>query len=316
MKSARRLALLEVTFAVVFWGASFVGTKIALRELAPVTVVWLRFAMGVLVLGGAVLARGQFVRPSRKDLLYFALLGFLGITFHQWLQSNALLTSQATTSAWIVATTPVFIALLSWLFLQEQLGPVRILGIVLAALGVLLVVTRGDLNSLELGKFGAPGDILVLVSAVNWAVFTVLSRPGLKQHPAAQMMLYVMLIGWLFTSALFLAGPTGFGDIRNLSLTGWVGVGFLGIFCSGFAYIFWFDALKQVDASQIGVFLYFEPLVTVVVAAALLQESLGLAVALGGAIILLGVWLVNRPAEPVISPPPKQPRRAPARPGR
>ena len=293
MNQSRVRVLIQVTLAVVFWGASFIATKISLREVAPITVVWLRFAMGVVILGAAVWMRRDFKWVPVRELGYFALLGFIGITFHQWLQSNALETSQASTTAWVVATSPVFIALLSWLFLRERLSLVPVLGIALAAAGVLLVVTKGDLGSIELGKFGAPGDILILISAVNWAVFTVLSRRGLRLHSAALMMFYVMVLGWLLSSALFIAGP-GLADIGRLTLDGWLAVGFLGVFCSGLSYIFWYDALKLIPASQVGVFLYFEPLVTVVVAAAILQESLVPAEALGGAIILFGVWLVNR----------------------
>jgi drug/metabolite transporter (DMT)-like permease len=277
----------------VFWGASFIATKIALRDVMPITVVWLRFGMGVLILGGAVVARKEFARFSLVELAYFSLLGFLGITFHQWLQSNGLVTSQATTSAWIVATTPVFIALLGRLLLKELLGWTRLTGIAFAAVGVLLVVTRGDLTPLSVGEFGRPGDVLILISAMNWAVFSILSRRELKRHPATLMMFCVMAFGWIFTSLLFSSGP-GFADIGHLSPTGWLGVGFLGIFCSGLAYIFWYDALKQIPASQVGVFLYLEPLVTVVVAGLVLQENVVAATAVGGGIILLGVWLVNR----------------------
>lgn len=292
---ARVLALAKVTVAVLVWGASFIATKIALRDVSPITVVWLRFAMGVVIMGGAVAVRRQFALPPAKDLGYFSLLGFLGIAFHQWLQSNGLVTSQATTTAWIVAATPVFIAVLGWAVLKESLGPVRIAGIALAALGVLLVVTKGDLASLALGQFGAPGDLLVMISAPNWAVFSILSRRGLREHPAARMMFYVMTIGWLIATLPFLAGG-GLGEISRLTLSGWLGVSFLGIFCSGLAYIFWYDGLQSVPASQVGAFLYLEPLVAVVVAAFVLGEAFTLPALLGGAVILLGVWLVNRPA--------------------
>jgi len=184
----RIAALFEALFAVVVWGASFIATKVALREVSPVTVVWLRFAIGVIILGTAVAARRQFALPKRGEWAYLILLGFLGITFHQWLQSNGLVTAQATTTAWIVATTPVFMALLGWLALKEHLGWWRVVGILLATLGVLLVVSRGDLRALSIGKFGAYGDYLILVSALNWAVFSILSRRGLKNHPAARMM--------------------------------------------------------------------------------------------------------------------------------
>jgi drug/metabolite transporter (DMT)-like permease len=291
----RAVVYLKALFAVVVWGASFIATKIALQDVSPVTVVWLRFAMGVAILGGAVIVRKQFALPSWKEIAYFTLLGFIGITFHQWLQSTGLLTAQASTTAWIVATTPVFMALLGWLILKEKLGWVRSGGIALAGLGVLLVVSGGDLGAISAGRFGTPGDFLILLSAPNWALFSALSRYGLKRHPAARMMFYVMTMGWLLTTGLFLSGP-GIAEIARLTLTGWVGVAFLGIFCSGLAYIFWYDALQSIPTAQLGSFLYLEPLVAVIVAAVVLGEYLLWASLVGGAIILLGVWLVNRPA--------------------
>jgi drug/metabolite transporter (DMT)-like permease len=258
-----------------------------------VTVVWLRFAMGTVILGAAVLLRRQFALPSRKDALYFALLGLIGIAFHQWLQSTGLTTAQATTTAWIVATTPVFMALLGWLALKEKLRWIQAGGILVAALGVLIVVTKGDLSALASGQFGTPGDLLILISAPNWAIFSTLSRQGLKRHPAARMMFYVMGFGWLFTTLQLLLGP-GVSEVPHLALDGWLGVGFLGIFCSGFAYIFWYDALQAMPVAQTGAFVYVEPFVTVVVAAVVLGEPFLLSSLAGGVAIILGVWLVNR----------------------
>ncbi len=286
----------KALFAVVVWGASFIATKMAVAEVSPVTVVWLRFAMGVAVLGGVVAARRQLAVPSRSDLGYFALLGFLGIAFHQWLQSNGLVTSQASTTAWIVASTPVFMALLGWAILRERVRVATVAGIALAAAGVVLVVSRGDLSAIAAGRFGAPGDLLILASAPNWAVFSVLSRKGLQRHPSAVMMFWVMTLGWLMTSALWVAGP-GPADVARLSAQGWGAVLFLGIACSGLAYVFWYDALRDLPASQVGAFLYIEPLIAVAVAAALLGEPIVLATLLGGLAILAGVWMVSlRPA--------------------
>ena len=293
MPKTKLIPILEALFAVIVWGASFIATKVALRDVSPVTVVWLRFAMGVVILGIVVAARKQFALPKKNEWLYFALLGFLGITFHQWLQSTALLTSRASTTAWIVATTPVFMALLGWLALKERLHWLQTSGIALAAAGVLLVVSDGDFSSMSIVEFGQPGDVLVLISSFNWAVFSALSRRGLKAHPATRMMFYVMTLGWLFTGLLFFSGP-GLQEIPQLTLNGWLGVSFLGIFCSGLAYIAWYDALQILPTGQLGAFLYLEPPVAVVVAALLLTESITWVALLGGGIILLGVWLVNR----------------------
>ncbi len=317
--SKQTRAYLLALFAVTAWGASFIATKIALgtpiqslsgygsqvsatkialREIAPLSVVWLRFTIGLMILGGAVWMRHQFALPSWRQLLYFALLGFLGITFHQWLQSTALVTTQASTTAWIVATTPVFIAILGWIFLREVLKRIQIAGIGLAALGVILIVSQGDWRSIVAGNFGTYGDMLILISAANWALFSVLSRRALYDYSATRLMFFVMGWGWLFTTLLFLRGP-GLSDYLNLSPEGWYAIAFLGVICSGLAYIAWYEALEILPASQVGVFLYIEPLVTVIVAALMLAEPVTIASVLGGAGIILGVWLVNRPKKGV-----------------
>ena len=201
------LPYLEAAFAATVWGASFIATKVALNDVSPITIVWLRFGIGLLVLGAAVALRKQFSLPKKNEWGYFALLGFLGITFHQWLQSNGLQTSEAGATAWIVATTPVFMAVLGWLILKEGLSLLKVFGIALAFFGVLLIISDGNLASISIGKFGAPGDALILVSAVNWAVVSVLSRRGLKTTSASLFVFYMMLFGWLFTSALIYRSP-------------------------------------------------------------------------------------------------------------
>src|SRR5512136_1280914 len=129
MERARAVAIAEGLLAVIVWGASFIATKVALADASPVTVVWLRFAMGVAVLGVATMARGQLAVVQARELPTFALLGLIGITLHQWLQSNALVTSRASTSGWIIATTPIFMAVLARLVLRERLALPRIAGI-------------------------------------------------------------------------------------------------------------------------------------------------------------------------------------------
>src|SRR5690349_10575585 len=153
--------------------------------------------MGVVILGGVVAARRQLAVPSGSDLAYFGFLGFIGIAFHQWLQSNGLVTSRASTTAWIVTTIPIFMAVLGWILLRERVRLVTAVGIAIAAAGVLAVVSGGDLAAVARGSFGAPGDLLILASSLNWAIFSVVSRKGLQRHPSAAMTFWVMLLGWL-----------------------------------------------------------------------------------------------------------------------
>jgi drug/metabolite transporter (DMT)-like permease len=291
-------ATLKALFAVTVWGASFVATKIALLYVTPTSLVWMRFAMGVAILGLAVGLTKQFSLPKGRDWAYFALLGFLGITFHQWLQSTALVTAQASTTSWIVASSPIFMAVLGVIFLKEYLVWYQTAGIILAAFGVLVVVSKGNLSSISTGNFGDSGDVLILISAINWAVFSTISRSGLKRHSSTLMMFYVMTFGWLFSSLLFLTSP-GIQQFSNIPRDGWLAILFLGVFCSGIAYIFWYGALKYLPVAQTGAFLYIEPIITVIVAAILIDEAITLSSLVGGFAILFGVWLVNRPQQSV-----------------
>jgi drug/metabolite transporter (DMT)-like permease len=293
MPKHRLLPTLSALFAVIIWGGTFIATKVALREVSPATIVWSRFGIGVIVLGITVFARKQFALPAKSDLAYLALLGFIGVTFHQWLQATGLQTARATTTAWIVATIPVFTALLGWMVLKEKMGWVRVSGIVIAALGVLLIVSEGNLNTLFNGETGTIGDLLILISALNWAAYTILSRRELARHPAARMMFYVMLFGWLFSCIWIFGFGPGLTELPRFTALGWTSILVLGIFGSGLAYIAWYDALQEIPASQLGVFINIEPLVTTLLAVPMLNEPITLLTLLGGAIIILGVWLVN-----------------------
>ena len=279
-------------FAVVVWGASFIATKIALQDVQPMTVVWLRFGIGVLVLSVAVPLRKEFFVPSATDLRSFALLGLLGITLHQWLQVEGLVTSLASTTAWIITAIPLVTALVARVVLDDPLHRNHIIGILIGALGVLLVVSRGDWHRLTEGAFGAPGDLLVGLSTITWSLFSVYSRKALHRHRAAPMTLYVMGSGWLFTTIFWLM-KDGPADLAKLSPGGWVAIGFLGVLCSGLAYIYWYDALKALPVAQVSSMLYVEPIVTLFVAAALLNEPITLAALLGGGVIMVGVKIAT-----------------------
>jgi drug/metabolite transporter (DMT)-like permease len=285
-------AYLGALFAVVVWGASFIATKLAVREAGPLSVICIRFGIGVLVLFAAVARRGGFYVPPPIDLLKFLAIGVLGITVHQGLQVTGLRTAQASTTAWIITATPLTMTLVGWAVLKERPHWRQGAGIALGAAGVLLVVSHGDWRALAAGSIGSVGDLLVSLSTLTWALFSVYSRQALQRHAAATMMLYVMAGGWL-AAALPWAAFGGLSDVARLTATGWAALVFLGVFCSGLAYVYWYDALRILPAARVGVLLYLEPLVTMGVAAAMLGEVISRASIIGGLVILAGVRVAS-----------------------
>ncbi len=195
--------------------------------------------------------------------------------------------------AWLVALTPVSSALLAWIFLAEPFGATKIAGLLIAFVGAVIVVTKGEFSPETLRVPSTTGDLLALASALNWSIFSIASKPMLRRLPPTLMMAYVMFFGWAMLLPFF-AAAQGWNDVSHLTTPGWLAVAFLGVFCSGIAYIFWYAALAAIDASQVAAFIYLEPFVTMVVAAALLSEGFTPVSLIGGVAILFGVYLVNR----------------------
>jgi drug/metabolite transporter (DMT)-like permease len=279
--------------AVFFWGASFVATKAALAEIHPVTLITLRFGMGILILLVAVRRMHNLRWVGWRDFGLLASLGAISIAIHQGLQSNGLLFTSATSMSWLVALTPVFTAILARIFLSELFNSVKILGIAIAFFGAILVVTKGALSEETIHLPSTIGDGLALASSFNWAIFSIASKPILKRIPPTLMMAHVMFLGWLFVIPFFVASHSWL-ELPRMTVTGWTAVVFLGILCSGLAYIFWYEALAAIDASQAASFIYLEPLITVLIAALLINEPTTFPAIAGGLVILLGVYLVNR----------------------
>jgi drug/metabolite transporter (DMT)-like permease len=304
---------LGLSLAIIFWGASFIASKIALRAMVPASITVLRFGIGLSLITLILLFQGKGKLVKVKEIPMLVLLGFLGVAFHQWLQVTGLKTAAATTGSWIVAIIPVFVSILGWLVLKERIGKKRIIGIVIASLGALAVVSQGNPMNLISGDVGTVGDALFLLSAINWAIFTVLSRRVRSRDPGSggeippssdkqtsdqvnqplNTMMFVMAFGWFF-SLIWFAADGRISDFSNLTGEYLWAILFLGVASSGLAYIFWYQALGVVNATQTGVFLFFEPIVTALLAWPILGESMSSGAIVGGIAILFGVWVVNR----------------------
>lgn len=286
---------LKALTAALFWGVSFVATKAALRDVSPWTLIVVRFAFGVAILVFAAWRLRLIKLVGARDFVSLAILGAIAIAIHQGLQATGLTLTSASSMAWLVGLTPVFTAILAWWFLHERFSALKVFGLVIAFTGAIVVVTKGVFSPETLRLPSTFGDLLALASSLNWAIFSIASKPLLRRLPPTLMMAYVMVIGWILILPFWGIGR-GWNEIGNLTTTGWLAILFLGICCSGIAYIFWYDALAHIDASEVSAFIYLEPLVTVVVAGIVLGEPFTLVTFLGGLTILFGVYLVNRPA--------------------
>jgi drug/metabolite transporter (DMT)-like permease len=282
-------------WAIIFWGFSFIATKVALREVHPFTLLTLRFGIGAFLLLVAQLRQDKkFLKVfSQRDWIYVLFLSIVGIAGHNLLQAFGLLYTTAINTGWIIAIQPIFITLTARLFLGEGITVRKIIGIVIGFSGIFLIVSKG-VFSLSLFRFSSTfGDLLVLLSALTWTAFTVGGRGFLSRFPPLVTITPIMMVGCLIT--LPLSAVKGEWNILfHLSLSGWMGILFLGIFCSGLAYFYWYSALEKRDSSIIGMYLYLEPFVTLMGARLLLGEEVKWITLMGGGMTLMGVYLATR----------------------
>ncbi|MCM3766036.1 DMT family transporter [Neobacillus niacini] len=293
----RLTATLYATFSISFWGVSFVSTKALLGKLDPFSLLVLRFGIGVIFLLLLLLLQRIRLHVSLRYIPHLLILGVLGVFVHQVLQASALLTISASSAGWLISFSPVFTFILSILFLHEKISFAKAAGIVLAIFGVLLITTARNGESIQFTI--NLGFVLMMLSTLNWAVYSVLLKSLGIPYPPLLVTFYMSLLGLLLTTP-FLVRNRGWESLSLLTQSEWTHLLFLGIFVSGIAYWYWAKALEILEATKVSMFLYLEPIATLVAAVLILNEKVLLISVAGGIIIIIGVIMVNGQPLPLL----------------
>jgi drug/metabolite transporter (DMT)-like permease len=283
---------------VVFWGASFVAAKLALGEMSPLHLVLARavFATVALIIIQGSHGDWRWVATlSRREWARFVILTLVSVFIHQLAQMFGLQRTTAINSSLLITLAPVFMFVFSVLFFRERVTALKVLGFVVAIAGSVMVITRGDLGSLWDQAGSLAGDLLVIVSAIGWAVYSLLGKElaGTYSPTAVVGLVFASSLPILFTVAA-LGGGEPLSRLQVVSWRAWTAVAFLGWLCSALGYVLWYSALQKHHISRVGVLQYLQPLVTAVLGILLLGESLTGATIAGGLMIIGGVALVGQ----------------------
>lgn len=294
----------KALFAVVVWGASFVATRIALETFTPAGLVAARFVSASVLLAAIARWTGRKIVSVPGDRLACVALGAL-LGFHLYIQAVGLRFTSAISAGWIIAFSPVPIAIAGLVFLRQRLAWSGWWGIGVATAGILSIVLSTTPGFAQ----ARTGDALQLASCLTWTIYTiasagVVSRNGALGVSAATMgsaavclVLAAIVSGRAGDQAQ--GSPVGMGAvvlsgflIAPLTAKSLVALAYLGIVCGAVAFWCWYSAVNEHGAARAGAYLYIEPFVTVLASAALLQEPITAPVVAGGILVLAGVWLV------------------------
>jgi drug/metabolite transporter (DMT)-like permease len=278
------------------WGGSFVAIKQALHYLTPLQLVWMRFVPASLVF---LLLLGLRERQAvwalgRAEWRSLTVMGLLGVVvYHMALNTGEQLIPAGTASL-VIALNPAFVVLLSALFLRERVDWMQVLGLALAFWGLFVIVRYASGGQVDFRYL--QGVLITVAAPLAWAGYTVLSRPLSKRYPALAITGAATFFGTL--PILLTTRSELLSRIATLPWDGWLSVLYLALICTVAGFTVWNAALRHLEASQAGSFVYLSPLWGVVFSQVLLHEPMNPALFLGAAIVFGGVALVNRRHRP------------------
>lgn len=283
--------VLIITILVVVWAFAFLFIKIGLEELSFVNLTIMRFLIVCLVLILILFfQKKRFSKLHKKDIVPIFLLGFFGvIVYHLGLNYGEQFISPAAASL-IIATVPVQIIILSTIFLKEKIGLKKLIGIIIALCGVVVISIWGKAGvSIHIEYISAV--LAVLIAAIMSALYTIAGKKLLTRYSALSLTTYVMLLGSLGLTP-FIRGSL-LDQISKMSMTGWFAVIFLGVFSTVVGYGLWYIVLKTKSASEISIYLYAIPVLSTIISYFMFKEKITLMFILGGFLVIAGLIIVN-----------------------
>ncbi|MFH2035346.1 MAG: DMT family transporter [Candidatus Zixiibacteriota bacterium] len=280
---------LILILTVTFWGLSFIATKMALDYLNPFEIIAIRLILGVPVL--YLVLKFKRIKPTiNKNDIWRITIASLVLGIHFIIQATGLIYTSATNTAWLIATIPAFIAVASYIFLKEKLTGLKIGGIAIASAGVILLVSHGNLNNLDWLK--SVGDWIILSSCFTWVIYTILIKNLTGRYNPLSLSFIIFLIPTILL-AVFILISSPIARFTSLPVSIILLMVVHGVLFMGIAHWFWNYGLSRKGATEVGVYLYFEPVVTTVAAAPILGERITPILIIGALLIILGVYLVE-----------------------
>jgi len=291
-----RLVYSKLMLVAIIWGGTFIAGRVAANEMpAPTAALWrYLIACGALLLLSWRLEGGLPVL-SRQQWVGVILLGMTGVAAYNLLFMFGLERVPASRGSLIMAFNPVATLLGAALFLGEPLTRYRVAGILLALLGVAIVLGHGHPLQLFTGHVGV-GEVALLGCAMAWATYTLLGKRILQGLSPLAATTYAALTG---VAILAIAAALS-GDliVPQASLTGWICLAYLGVFGTAVAFVWFYDGVKVLGPARTAVFINLVPVAAVTLGVLLLGEPLEMSMLSGGALVILGVFIINRPTPP------------------
>lgn len=283
---------LKLILTAFFWGGTWIAGRMAVQEMPPLAVASWRFLLATLALGALLCKREGCPRWSLPDCLILASLGLSGVFCYNVFFLYGLQHVEAGRGALVVAFIPAIIAVADWLVFHLPMSPLKALGVILAMIGCLLVVTEGQPERLFNGDVGF-GEWLLLGTALSWTAYTLINRGITARFSPLAMTFGGCLAGWIMLTICALIE----GSLFDFSATTWrapTSIAFLGLFGTAIAFTWYSQGISRIGSTRAAAFINLVPVFAVFLGALILDERLSASVTAGGAAVIAGVLITHR----------------------
>lgn len=275
---------------ILIWGTTFISTKILLTDFKPIEILFYRFSIGFLVLLAAYPHRLK--GTTKKQELTLAIAGLCGVTLYYLLENIALTYTSVSNVGVIVSIAPFFTAILAHRLLgsEKQEGNFFI-GFAAAIVGIFLISFNGS-TVMELNPVG---DLLTVLAAAVWAVYSILSRK-ISQfgYNTIQTTRRIFCYGLSFMVPVLFLFDFEFGLGRFTKPSNIFNILFLGLGASALCFVTWNLAVKILGAVKTSIYIYMVPVITVTTSIIVLNERFTWLSALGTVLTMRGLFVSEK----------------------
>jgi drug/metabolite transporter (DMT)-like permease len=277
-----------------FWSLNWVIGKAVVGHVSPLAFTFARWAVAIAVMmpfaWPQIRAHWPVIRAHWRTIVW---LGFWGTGLHNAFGYVGLQYTTATNGVILNSSIPIMIIVLGWLVYRETITRLQSLGVAISLVGILAIVTRGDLTTLATLSFNK-GDLIVLAGMVFWAAYTVFLRMKPAELPGLALLACCGVVGTMLLFPLFVVEMVAFGGKVEFTPGTVMAMLYVGIFPAFVGYIFWNRGVAEVGANIAGIFVHLMPAFGSLLAWLFLDERLHLFHLAGIALILFGIALTSR----------------------
>lgn len=277
----------SLILVAIIWALNFSIVKITLQEIDPYSFNALRYILAAALIVVAAKRKGFSLKVKKEHFWKLVGIGIIGNLVYQLLFIIGLDLTYSANAAVMLGSIPIWVALLSQFFTEEKLTPSKTIGVILAFIGVTFIIMGGG-NELSFASDSFKGDLITLLAAIAWGVYTILSKKYLKFYNSTQYSAFMSIVGMI---ALLLVGAPFLVklDFSQISPGGYGGIIYSGLLSVGVAYLIWNNGINKIGAVRTAAYQNLVPVLGLIFGVLILDEALTILQYIGSIFVIIGI---------------------------